>query len=181
MPLETSSSIRTSLPWPSVSKSTTPTALTSLQQPANPDEVSTYPHIWRGPNLSFSFRGNDAVREAMHSVFLVHAISAGMRIGIVNPAQLAIHDELDSELRDLCTDVVLNTRSDATDRLLAAATRFSSQHDSSTAVVDQQQNRPSMNASRTPSSPALPNSSKLMSKRHGQSLAQQSRSLKAHS
>jgi len=96
-------------------------------------------HISGGvSNLSFSFRGNDAVREAMHSVFLVHAISAGMRIGIVNPAQLAIHDELDPELRELCTDVVLNTRDDATDRLLAAATRFSGQHDSSTAVVDQQ-------------------------------------------
>ena len=87
-------------------------------------------------NLSFSFRGNDMVREAMHSVFLLNAIEAGMRIGIVNPAQLAIHDELDPELRELCTDVVLNTRPDATDRLLEAASRFSGTSDESTLRSD---------------------------------------------
>ena len=89
-------------------------------------------------NLSFSFRGNDTVREAMHSVFLVHAIEAGMRIGIVNPAQLAIHDELDPELRDLCVDVVLNTRPDATDQLLEAATRFSARNESGTTSTNSQ-------------------------------------------
>ena len=89
-------------------------------------------------NLSFSFRGNDSVREAMHSVFLVHAIEAGMRIGIVNPAQLAIHDELDPELRDLCLDVVLNNRSDATDQLLAAASRFSGTSESNAIHTDSQ-------------------------------------------
>lgn len=89
-------------------------------------------------NLSFSFRGNDSVREAMHSVFLVHAIEAGMRIGIVNPAQLAIHDELDPELRDLCTDVVLNTRPDATDQLLEAASRFSGTTDTTATTSDAQ-------------------------------------------
>ena len=94
-------------------------------------------HISGGvSNLSFSFRGNDTVREAMHSVFLVRAIEAGMRIGIVNPAQLAIHDELDSELRELCTDVVLNTRPDATDRLLAAADKFSGATDGRTVVTN---------------------------------------------
>jgi 5-methyltetrahydrofolate--homocysteine methyltransferase len=94
-------------------------------------------HISGGvSNLSFSFRGNDTVREAMHSVFLVRAIEAGMRIGIVNPAQLAIHDELDPELRELCTDVVLNTRPDATDRLLAAADRFSGATEGRTVVAN---------------------------------------------
>ncbi len=75
-------------------------------------------------NLSFSFRGNEPVREAMHSVFLYHAIKVGMDMGIVNAGQLAVYDDLDPELRDLAEDVVLNRRSDATDRLLEAADRF---------------------------------------------------------
>lgn len=61
-------------------------------------------------NLSFSFRGNDLVREAMHSIFLHHAIHAGMRIGIVNAQQLAILDQIDPELRERCEDVVLARR-----------------------------------------------------------------------
>ena len=76
-------------------------------------------------NLSFSFRGNDPVREAMHSVFLVHAIKAGMRIGIVNAQQLAVHELIDPELRERCEDVVLARRPDATDRLLEFAASFS--------------------------------------------------------
>jgi 5-methyltetrahydrofolate--homocysteine methyltransferase len=75
-------------------------------------------------NLSFSFRGNEPVREAMHSVFLYHAIQAGMDMGIVNAGQLAVYDDLDAELRDLSEDIVLNRRADATDRLLEAAERF---------------------------------------------------------
>ena len=75
-------------------------------------------------NLSFSFRGNEPVRRAMHSVFLYHAIAAGMDMGIVNAGQLDVYDAIDPELRDLCEDVVLNRRPDATDRLLAAADRF---------------------------------------------------------
>ncbi|WP_029032350.1 methionine synthase [Salinarimonas rosea] len=75
-------------------------------------------------NLSFSFRGNEPVREAMHTVFLYHAIQAGMDMGIVNAGQLGVYDELDPELRDLCEDVVLNRRTDATERLLEAAPRF---------------------------------------------------------
>ena len=75
-------------------------------------------------NLSFSFRGNNAVREAMHSVFLYHAIQAGMDMGIVNAGQLAVMDSLDPELREHVEDVVLNRRPDATDRLLALADRF---------------------------------------------------------
>jgi len=77
-------------------------------------------------NLSFSFRGNDAVREAMHSVFLYHAIQAGMDMGIVNAGQLAVYETIDRDLRDACEDVVLNGRSDATERLLAIAERFRS-------------------------------------------------------
>ena len=75
-------------------------------------------------NLSFSFRGNETVREAMHSVFLYHAIRKGMNFGIVNAAQLAIYDDLNPELRELCEDVVLNRQKDATERLLDAAPRF---------------------------------------------------------
>ncbi len=75
-------------------------------------------------NLSFSFRGNEPVREAMHSVFLYHAIRAGMDMGIVNAGQLAVYDEIDPELRQACEDVVLNRRPDGTDRLLAVAERF---------------------------------------------------------
>ncbi|NBN63340.1 methionine synthase [Pannonibacter tanglangensis] len=75
-------------------------------------------------NLSFSFRGNEGVREAMHSVFLYHAITRGMDMGIVNAGQLAIYDDLDKELRDLCEDVVLNRSPEATDRLLEAAERW---------------------------------------------------------
>ena len=75
-------------------------------------------------NLSFAFRGNEPVREAMHSVFLYHAIRAGMDMGIVNAGQLALYDDIDPELRELCEDVVLNRRPDATDRLLEAAPKF---------------------------------------------------------
>jgi len=75
-------------------------------------------------NLSFSFRGNDHVREAMHSVFLFHAISAGMDMGIVNAGQLQVYEKIDAELREACEDVVLNRRADSTERLLAIADRF---------------------------------------------------------
>ncbi|MBD8083455.1 methionine synthase [Chryseobacterium caseinilyticum] len=69
-------------------------------------------------NVSFSFRGNDTVREAMHSVFLYHAIQAGMNIGIVNPAMLEVYDEINKELLELVEDVILDKREDATERLL---------------------------------------------------------------
>ncbi|MBV8742876.1 MAG: methionine synthase, partial [Sinobacteraceae bacterium] len=75
-------------------------------------------------NVSFSFRGNDPVREAMHSVFLYHAIAAGMDMGIVNAGQLAIYEEIAPELREVVEDVVLNRRADATERLLEIAARF---------------------------------------------------------
>ncbi|XLD62953.1 methionine synthase [Lacibacter sp. MH-610] len=75
-------------------------------------------------NLSFSFRGNDHVREAMHSVFLYHAIKAGMDMGIVNAGQLVVYDEIEPELRTLCEDVILNRNNDdngATEKLIAFA------------------------------------------------------------
>ncbi|HXX26313.1 MAG TPA: methionine synthase [Pseudolabrys sp.] len=75
-------------------------------------------------NLSFSFRGNERVREAMHSVFLYHAIKAGMDMGIVNAGQIAVYDDLDAELREACEDVVLNRRADASERLLDLAKKF---------------------------------------------------------
>ena len=75
-------------------------------------------------NVSFSFRGNEPVREAMHSVFLYHAIRAGMSMGIVNAGQLAIYEQIDPELRERVEDVVLNRRSDGTERLLEIAARY---------------------------------------------------------
>ena len=78
-------------------------------------------------NLSFSFRGNEAVREAMHSVFLYHAITAGMDMGIVNAGQIAVYDDLDPELRKACEDVVLNRRLEAAEALLALAERHRGQ------------------------------------------------------
>ena len=79
-------------------------------------------HISGGvSNLSFSFRGNEPVREAMHSVFLYHAIAAGMDMGIVNAGQLAVYEKIDPALREACEDVVRNRRADATERLLTVA------------------------------------------------------------
>ncbi len=75
-------------------------------------------------NVSFSFRGNNPVREAIHSVFLYHAIKAGMDMGIVNAAQLAVYDDLPDELRERVEDVILNRRPDATERLLEIADRY---------------------------------------------------------
>ncbi|WP_438864856.1 methionine synthase [Neptunicella sp.] len=75
-------------------------------------------------NVSFSFRGNNPVREAMHSVFLYHAIKAGMDMGIVNAGQLAVYTDIPEELKEAVEDVILNRRDDATDRLLEMAPRY---------------------------------------------------------
>jgi 5-methyltetrahydrofolate--homocysteine methyltransferase len=75
-------------------------------------------------NLSFAFRGNEPVRKAMHSVFLYHAIQAGMDMGIVNAGQLEVYDQIPPELRDACEDVILNRRADATERLLELAPKY---------------------------------------------------------
>ncbi len=75
-------------------------------------------------NVSFSFRGNNAVREAIHSVFLYHAIQAGMDMGIVNAGQLAVYQDIPKDLLDCVEDVILNRRADATERLLALAPKY---------------------------------------------------------
>ena len=88
-------------------------------------ETCPYSHISGGlSNISFSFRGNNPVREAMHSVFLFHAIRAGMDMAIVNAGQLEVYDEIPAELRDAVEDVILNRRSDATERLLDIAPNY---------------------------------------------------------
>jgi 5-methyltetrahydrofolate--homocysteine methyltransferase len=82
-------------------------------------------HISGGlSNLSFSFRGNEPVRRAMHSVFLYHAIPAGMDMGIVNAGQLDVYDVMDAELREACEDVILDRRDDSTERLIALAEKY---------------------------------------------------------
>ncbi|WP_176083943.1 methionine synthase [Martelella sp. HB161492] len=88
-------------------------------------ETLPHAHISGGvSNLSFSFRGNEPVRQAMHAVFLYHAIQAGMDMGIVNAGQLIVYESIEPELREACEDVVLNRRSDSTERLLAIAERY---------------------------------------------------------
>src|ERR671921_589762 len=88
---------------------------------------STLPHAKTSggiSNVSFSFRGNNPVREAIHAVFLYHAIKAGLTMGIVNAGQLEVYDEIDEELREAVEDVVLNRRNDATERLLELAEEY---------------------------------------------------------
>jgi 5-methyltetrahydrofolate--homocysteine methyltransferase len=88
-------------------------------------ERCPHAHISGGvSNLSFSFRGNEPVRRAMHSVFLYHAIQAGMDMGIVNAGQLDVYDAIDPELREACEDVIWDRREDATERLIALAEGF---------------------------------------------------------
>ncbi len=94
-------------------------------------------HISGGvSNVSFSFRGNDAVREAIHAVFLYHAIRAGLDMGIVNAGQLAVYEDIEPRLKELVEDVILNRRSDATERLVEYADTIKGQG-SATAEVDE--------------------------------------------
>lgn len=90
-------------------------------------------------NVSFSFRGNDRVREAIHSVFLYHAIQAGMDMGIVNAGQLAIYEEIPSALREAVEDVVLNRNADATERLLKVADEYKAEAGNAAGVAEQMQ------------------------------------------
>ncbi len=88
-------------------------------------ETCPHAHISGGlSNISFSFRGNNPVREAMHSVFLYHAIRAGMDMGIVNAGQLEVYDQIPDELREAVEDVILNRREDGTERLLDIAPKY---------------------------------------------------------
>lgn len=93
-------------------------------------------------NLSFSFRGNNTVREAMHSVFLYHAIKAGMDMGIVNPGILQIYDEIEHHLKILVEDVVLNRRKDATERLLTYADKIKDEDKKQTKRSDDWRSEP---------------------------------------
>jgi 5-methyltetrahydrofolate--homocysteine methyltransferase len=87
-------------------------------------------------NVSFAFRGNNALREAMHSVFLYHAIPAGLDMAIVNAGQLTIYDDIPDELRERVEDVILNRRPDATDRLLEVADKYKGDGKAKAHVVD---------------------------------------------
>jgi len=100
-----------------------------------------YAHVSGGvSNVSFSFRGNDKVREAMHSAFLYHAIQNGMTMGIVNPEMLEIYDEIDKNLLEHVEDVLLNRRDDATERLLDLAESFKSDVKSNEKVIAEWRN-----------------------------------------
>ena len=100
-------------------------------------ETLPHAHVSGGvSNVSFSFRGNEPVREAMHAVFLYHAIKAGMDMGIVNAGQLAVYDSIDLELRERCEDVILNRRADATERLLETAENYRGKEGQKAAVKD---------------------------------------------
>ncbi|GGF01281.1 methionine synthase [Hymenobacter cavernae] len=92
-------------------------------------------------NVSFSYRGNDVVREAMHSAFLYHAIRAGLDMGIVNPSQLAVYDDVPKDLLELCEDVLLNRRDDATERLVTFADTVK-QKDKAVVVADEWRSLP---------------------------------------
>ena len=89
-------------------------------------------------NLSFSFRGNDVVREAIHSVFLYYAIQAGLDMGIVNPSMLQVYDEIPKDLLERVEDVVLNKRPDATERLVEFAETIKSQGDKTVVVAEEE-------------------------------------------
>ena len=88
-------------------------------------------------NLSFSFRGNDVLREAIHSVFLYHAVAAGMDMGIVNAGMLRVYDDIPADLLELVEDLVLNRRKDATERLMEVASKLVSRESEQTKTVDE--------------------------------------------
>ena len=122
---KTSSSIPTSSRSRPAWKSTTITARAFIEATTRIRAELPHAHISGGvSNFSFSFRGNEAVREAMHSVFLFHAIKAGMDMGIVNAGQLAVYQDIPTPLREGIEDVLFNRRADATERLLELAQRI---------------------------------------------------------
>ena len=93
-------------------------------------------------NVSFSFRGNNAVREAIHAVFLFHAIRAGMDMGIVNAGALVVYDQVDADLRDRIEDVILNRRPDSTERLLEVADSFNTGDTKQEAIAEEWRSLP---------------------------------------
>ena len=100
-------------------------ALAFIEATRRIKESLPYCHVSGGvSNISFSFRGNEPLRQAMHSVFLYHAVQAGMDMGIVNAGQLAVYADIEDDLRERVEDVILNRREDSTDRLLEIADRY---------------------------------------------------------
>ena len=122
----TSSSIPTSSRSRPASRSIAATRSTSSRPAREIKARCPHVHLSGGlSNLSFSFRGNEPVRRAMHSVFLYHAIPAGLDMAIVNAGQLDVYDTIDPELREACEDVILDRRDDATERLVDARREIS--------------------------------------------------------
>ena len=127
-------------------------------------------HISGGlSNLSFSFRGNEPVRRAMHSVFLYHAIPAGMDMGIVNAGQLDVYDQIDPELREACADVIFDKRDDATERLVTLAERFRGTDEAAEKAQAEWRSLPSANASPMRSSKASTPISSRIPRKHASS------------
>ena len=122
-------------------------------------------------NLSFSFRGNNVVREAMHSAFLFHAIQAGMDMGIVNAGQLVVYEEIPKELLDHVEDVIFNRRPDATERLVTFAETVKGAGQEAASSTSPGATRPSSSACRTRSSRASSTSSRPTSRRRAQKFA----------
>jgi 5-methyltetrahydrofolate--homocysteine methyltransferase len=103
-------------------KNTTTTPSISSKRPVGSNSTLPLAKVSGGvSNISFSFRGNNVVREAMHAAFLYHAIQAGLDMGIVNAGQLAVYEEIPKDLLTLVEDVLLNRRPDATERLVTFA------------------------------------------------------------
>ena len=182
-PPKTSSSIPTSSPSPRASRSTTTTPSTSSRPPAGSSRICRTRKVSGGvSNVSFSFRGNNHVREAMHSAFLYHAIKAGMDMGIVNAGMLEVYEEIEPELRELVEDVLLNRRPDATERLVDFGEKLKA---ASARRVGQPRRRPksgaaarSRSGSRTRWSKASTRTSMWTPKRRGPSSGVRSRSSK---
>ena len=124
----TSSSTRTSSRWPRASRSTTTTGVDYLEAVAWIHRHLPHAKTSGGvSNFSFSFRGNEPVREAMHTAFLYHATKAGMTMGIVNAGQLGVYADIPKELLERVEDVIFNRRADATERLVEFAETFKGQ------------------------------------------------------
>ena len=152
----TSSSTPTCSPWRRAWRSTAATPSTSWRPRGWIKEHLPHARVSGGvSNLSFSFRGNDAVREAMHSAFLYHAVRAGMDMGIVNAGQLAVYDDIEPGLKEAVEDVLFDRRDDATERLVDLAESYRGGAGRPRPKTRRGATRPSRTASRGRSSRAL--------------------------
>ena len=163
---------RTSSPSPPGSRSTTTTRSTSSRPRASSRRRCPGVKISGGiSNLSFAFRGNDVVREAMHAAFLYHAIKAGLDMGIVNAGQLAVYEDIPPDLLEHVEDVLFNRRPDATERLVTFAERGEGRRARSARSIWRGARSRSEGGSRTRSSTASSTSSRRTPKRRGRSCA----------